>query len=346
MPLFSNTKPNIWFTMGPRTDNDQVLEHVFRAGADGVRLTFSFGTPQTQFDRATRVRAAASRAGRGCVIVADLQGEKIRLGDFGGLNSMAIAEGDDISLVFPPSKFDLQKKELLVNSLDFSSRIGERDCILIGDGSAILEIISKKPKRILCRVLQGGIINPNRGIISQARGFQPRCLTDKDVKDLEAIGTTKHFDAVALSFVTSAEDIKKARYILERENASIPILAKIETRQGLEALPEIAAAADAVMIARGDLALFLPWEEMGIAARHAVRTIKGAGKPWIMATQLVEGLERFAFPTRAEISDLTTWALEGADGFLISYETAFGPRPIDAVSSVRSVLTAAAKGGD
>lgn len=338
MSLFQNNKIDIWFTMGPASSHSDVIKKIVEEGATGVRLTFSYGTPQIQIQRAEMVTNSAKEVGKTCKIIADLAGEKIRLGEFGKSNHLAVKEGERLQIV--SSKFDFENKIIPLNSEDFIDRVVEGDNLIVGDGSVILSIVEKQDNGLLCEVTKGGVINPNRGVIAQSDSFQPACLTSKDLDDLDEIIKSDSFDAVALSFVSNARDVLRVREILEKSHVNIPIISKIETRQGVENASSIASASDAVMVARGDLALFSPWQELGNMTEQIVAQVKNAQKPWIMATQLVEGLERFVFPTRPEICDLTRWAKEGASAFLLSYETAFGPRPVDAVYCVNEILSA------
>lgn len=186
--------------------------------------------------------------------------------------------------------------------------------------------------------LQDGVIDRNRGLTIQGREFQPKCLTAKDLDDLEHVLASPLYDIVALSFVASAAEIHQVRQRARENGREAVVLAKIETTAGVDRVEEICAASDLVMAARGDLALALPWVELPAAVERIAAAAKGSGTPWILATQIMEGLERFALPTRAEICDLAHWLLEGCAGVLLSYETAFGRFPEAAVGSARKLL--------
>jgi len=323
--------------MGPKTDDDNMLRHAFAAGATGCRLTFSFGTQELQLQRAQRLKHCAKAVSRECFVVADLAGEKIRLGNF-ETNNLQIKSGAVITLVAPKRKFCVEELVLPVNSDSFFAGAEVGNNVILGDGSAVLEVKTVLPGEIKTQALSDGVINPNRGVVIQNQHFNPSSLTDKDISDLKFIAQSSAFDAVAISFVSSAEDVIRARNIINSVSGrQIPIIAKLETKVGIENVNEIADTADFLMAARGDLALFMPWTELPASVSKIQRAAKEKQKPWVLATQVVEGLERFEFPTRAEICDLAQWLTRGTSGIMLSYETAFGPKPISAIMAVTSM---------
>jgi pyruvate kinase len=213
------------------------------------------------------------------------------------------------------------------------------DIILEGDGALWLKVLEIVEDGARCEVGVDGVIHPGRGIILQNETFSPRSLTEKDNSDLGAIAQSCGvFDAVAISFVSRAEEIRIVRDSLIKHGQDLFIVAKIETQLGIDNLDQIVSAADILMAARGDLALSRPWIELYDAVCAVATKARSSSKPWILATQITEGLERFAFPTRAEICDLAHWMMSGASGAMLSYETAFGPRPVDAVQCVRRIV--------
>ena len=328
--------PDIWFTMGPSSSDLDIIQKLLEEGANGIRLTFSYGTPELQIERAKTLKNISRKIGKKCMVIADLEGEKIRLGDFGEATHLDVKSGEQIII---SEAFDKEKMQIPIRKNHFIDKASTGDKIMVGDGSVSLETVKKAGNRLICNVLNGGRINPNRGIIIQTSNFQPSCLTEKDRGDLEkAAGHPELFDAIALSFVSDAGDIIEAKKLLGKNK--MPIIAKIETRKGLENLGNIANEANMIMIARGDLALFFPWAELGNIVEKIVKTCQKYNKPWILATQVVEGLERFAFPTRAEICDLHRWIKEGMSTVMLSYETAFGSRPVDAIRCVKQIIEA------
>jgi pyruvate kinase len=184
-----------------------------------------------------------------------------------------------------------------------------------------------------------GVINNCRGLTIQGEDFQPTSLTAKDLKDLDHILSFPVYDAVALSFVGSDADVLEARQLASKANREIPIVAKIETAAGVANINTICGVCDFVMVARGDLAVAIPWLELPSAVSEIASAAKTHSTPWILATQIAEGLERFAMPTRAEICDLAHWMKDGCAGILLSYETAFGAKPIAAVACTAALMS-------
>lgn len=331
---------DIWFTMGPESNNPNTIQQLLEAGATGVRLTFSFGTQNLQAQRAAMVMRAGQSVGVDPTIVADFEGEEMRLAEFPGQDKISVEKDSIVELTYSRTNFDIETRSFPVASEEFEQRVSEGDKILIGDGSVILVAGNKNPNGVECEVEKGGVINPNRGVIIQNSGFEPKSLTEKDKSDLKFVAMRDEFDAVALSFISNAREVETAREIMNSNGSDLPIVSKVETPAGVGNIREIARASDAIMVARGDLALFLPWQELGIHTDSIVSAVDDEGVPWIMATQMAEGLERFAFPTRAELCDLTQWVDKGMDGMLLSYETAFGSYPVQAVESMRQTIDA------
>ena len=328
--------PNLLYTPGPASLDKE--EEIIAAGASGVRLTFSYSTPQYQLERADLHRKIASRADREFTIIADLAGEKFRLGKFDGPATIAVSAGEEFELIAGSSSDPVRTHVLTVTNALFFSCLKLGSLVTVGDGSAELRVIEAKVDSARLMAVNDGKVNQARGLTVQGTIFRPRCLTDKDRSDLEFIASSQSFDAVALSFVANRDDITQAREILASANSPIPIIAKVETAAGVENLAEICDAADAVMAARGDLALAIPWVELPAAVKKIEEAAIDSATPWILATQVAEGLERFVIPTRAEICDLARWLERGCSGVLLSYETAFGANPVAAVRATRQLI--------
>lgn len=341
--MFESERGDIWFTMGPATNNPNAVGDLVEAGVTGVRLTFSFGTQSLQSQRAQVVRNAAAAADTDCTVVADLAGEQVRFGEFHGTTKVTTDAGDRWTLV-PADRETVGDGRLPVDSESFIATLSGGDRLVVGDGAVRLDVTETDGTAADCEVVTGGELNPNRGLVVQDGGFEPDSLTEDDRDDLRYVADSPEFDAVCLSFVSDAGDVAEAREVLASGEADQSIVAKIETPEGVENAPEIAAAADAVMVARGDLALFLPWTELETHVRSVVEAAERADVPWVLATQVAEGRERYAYPTRAEICDLSRWAREGADGVLLSYETAFGDAPVETVEAVSMLLDETAEG--
>jgi pyruvate kinase len=315
-----------------------MIDALIGSGATGTRFTFSYGTPELQAERADQVRRSADRLGKDVLLVADLQGEKCRLAKIDGVDEIRIKHGERVFFTAGSGPTGVQGKKFEVQNATFLNRVKVGDTIIEGDGGMMLEVIETNQASITCRPLWDGVLHPGRGLVIRSSVFTPAPLTAQDREDLREIARCDKFDAVAISFVRNAADIQEVRDVLSMSKKELSVIAKIETPSGLSQIHAIAEAADIIMAARGDLALFLPWVEL----YDAVGTISDAAEahrcPWILATQIVEGLERFAFPTRAEICDLAHWITRGALGAMLSFETAFGTHPDEAVECVRAVL--------
>lgn len=335
--MTSLSYPQVWFTYGPQTKEDSTLAGLFNAGATGVRLTFSYGTPELQLERAAQVRRIAKQERKQVFIVADLQGEKCRIAMIPGHDEIRVRKGDTVTLLRSQSA-SLTPLRLSLQLPQYVETLSPGDIILEGDGALWLKVLEVAEDGAHCEFGVDGVVHPGRGIIVQNEKFSPRSLTEKDLCDLRAIAQSEAFDAVAVSFVARAEDIQQVREFTTQCNRNLSIVAKIETQLGIDNLDQILAATDLLMAARGDLALSRPWIELPDAVSLIAAKAKQANKPWILATQIAEGLERFAFPTRAEICDLAHWIALGAHGVMLSYETAFGPRPVDAIHCAREIV--------
>lgn len=330
--------PQIWFTYGPETTDDSVLRRLIEVGATGARLTFSYGTPELQAQRALQIRKVATELSREIFLVADLQGEKCRLSKIEDVKEIPVKAGE--YLLFTREEANLESKPFRVplQIKDYVDELTPGDVVIEGDGALLLQVIEKSPEGALCSPRSDGLLHPGRGILLRKPGFRPAAMTPKDKADLLAVADSNVFDAVAISFVGSPEDLLEARSILTARNSQLPLIAKIETQLGVDHIDEIASKADLLMAARGDLALTTAWEELYSNVLAISSAARKHDTPWVVATQLAEGLERFVFPTRAEICDLAHWISAGAYGAMLSYETAFGSRPVDAVEAISNIV--------
>lgn len=311
------------------------------SGVGGVRLTFSFGTPDLQLGRALRTKEVAKQAGRDFRVMADLAGEKFRLGIFEhGASGISVAAGQHVQFVLATT-CDPQKHPgvLAVPTPAFFAALRTGATVVVGDGAVELLIKVVCDDTASAEVTEGGTVEHTRGLTIRGADFRPRSITDKDRDDLKQILIGDAYDVIALSFVSSPADVFAAREIAKRMGREhLTIAAKIETVAGIENLDGICDAADVVIAARGDLALALPWVDLPEAMDLIACAARSAGKPWILATQVVEGLERFTLPTCAETCDLAHWLRRGCSGVLLSRETAFGTKPIEAVSAVAKMV--------
>ena len=331
-------KNQVWFTMGPKTESRAAVEEAIKAGATGVRLTFSFATPEYQHDRAKMVREVAARLQKPIFIVADLQGGKYRIASSLEETEIVLQKGQQVEFCADGAK-EKVLVQIPLQNIQLLDQIDVGDIIVEGDGGVLVRVLEKMLASAVCEVQNDGVVHRGRGLTAQSARFKPDAITQKDISDLEEVALKKKlYDAVAVSFVSSALDLALVRELLLAKESSAQVIAKIETSLGLQNIDEIAACADILMVARGDLALAIQWSDLYDATLSIADASKKFGKPWILATQLMEGLEKFVLPTRAEMSDLAHWMRKGAGGAMLSFETAFGARPFEAIKAVRMLV--------
>ncbi len=327
---------DLWITLGPSSLDR--LDELVSLGVKGVRLTFSFGTPQLQEERARAAKSAAVRCGTYCLTIADLPGEKVRLGMFDGEDTVAVEAGQLYEIVVSGNENPSVSRKLPLPHATFVSSLSVGDSIVIGDGSAVLTVESTHIDGAITRAKYSGSINQTRGVTLQAGSFVPKCMTLEDERSLRFVAKSDAFDMVALSFVSSGSDVSVARSVLQGYGREMPVIAKIETAVGVDRLEEICHASDMVMAARGDLALCMPWYELPKSVERIADVATRTGTPWVLATQIAEGLERFALPTRAEMCDLAHWLQRGCSAVMLSYETVFGSNAAGAAACTQTLL--------
>jgi pyruvate kinase len=338
MCLGTATVPALWFTLGPSTIDR--IDDALLAGANGIRHTFSYATPELHIDRAKLVAARAAHLGVEVCAVADLPGEKYRLASFPG-ERIAVATGSQVRLG-PRGTADVagrtpvlpvQNERLLSSALPGSS-------VIVGDGGVELLVEGVAAGVLVCSVVRGGVIENNRGLTLVGGGRSISSLTAADLEMLQALAASEAFDAVAVSFVSEPSTLHVVREAVSGAGAAVAVVAKIETREGVDRIDEICAAADVVMAARGDLALAIDPAMLYAAVRRIAEAAAESGTPWVLATQLLEGLDQFGFPTRAELTDVVGWMEHGAAGAMLSRETVFGGCPLESIRHLRALLDA------
>jgi len=317
-------------TIGPATIDR--IDELVAAGMDVARVNFSHGTPERHALAARRVRAAAEAAGRAVALAVDLSGPKIRLGALGDGEVQLEADAGFTLHTDPWPIGDGAAAAVTHPSLAADLTTGDR--ILLADGAAELRVVSTNGPAIETEVVRGGIIRSHAGVSVPAERLGGPSLTDQDRADLPraaALGV----DYVAQSFVRRASDVEELRGLLGTDGP--PIIAKIETRPAVEDFDAICEAADAVMIARGDLGVELPYEEVPILQKELVRRALDRGVPTIVATQMLESMIGSPRPTRAEASDVANAIFDGADAIMLSGETAIGEHPVLAAAAAMRI---------
>ena len=326
-------------TLGPATDDPKILDKLIEVGVDVVRLNFSHGLSETHVRRADLARERAQAHGRNVGVLADLQGPKIRVGKFKG-GSVTLLEGELFAI---DSEYPLDQgtKERVGTTYKLLPQDVSRGVtLLLDDGRITLWVDQVQGSEVICRVVVGGELGDNKGINRQGGGLSAVALTDKDREDIKTAAAMQA-DYLAVSFPRSAADINEARELFRAAGGKGGIVAKIERAEAVEAIEEIIRAADAVMIARGDLAV-----EIGDAAvppiqKRIIRMARRMNKVAITATQMLESMIENSVPTRAEVSDVANAVLDGTDAVMLSAETASGKHPVAAVAAMDRVCRVA-----
>ncbi|WP_258726938.1 pyruvate kinase [Cellulomonas sp. NS3] len=321
-------------TIGPATESPEQIQALVDAGMDVARLNRSHGDTEVHQRVYDNVRAAAQASGRSVAVLVDLQGPKIRLGRFAeGKHELAVGDTFTITTEDVPGT-----KELVSTThkgLPNDARVG--DPILIDDGRVLVRITDVDGPRVVTRVEVAGPVSNNKGLNLPGVAVSVPAMSDKDEADLRwALRTGA--DIIALSFVRNASDYDDVRRIMEEEGRVLPVIAKIEKPQAVENLVEIIDAFDGIMVARGDLGVELPLEQVPLVQKRAVELARRAAKPVIVATQVLESMISAPRPTRAEASDCANAVLDGADAVMLSGETSVGDYPIEAVRTMARII--------
>jgi pyruvate kinase len=321
-------------TLGPATSSaDEVLALV-EAGMDVARLNLSHGTHEAHLQSLAHVRAASERTGRGVGVLADLQGPKIRIGTFAA-GSIPLAPGDEFVITSEDVPGDASCVSTSYAGLPGDVNVGDR--VLVDDGKISLRVLRVEGPRVTTQVVEGGRLSDHKGINLPGVAVSVPALTDKDVEDLR-FALRAGVDWIALSFVRSPDDVRGVHAVMHEEGTYLPVLAKIEKPQAVEMLHEIVDAFDGIMVARGDLGVELPLEEVPLVQKHAITVAREAAKPVIVATQMLESMVSISRPTRAEASDVANAVLDGADALMLSAETSVGAYPIAAVATMARII--------
>ena len=334
-------------TLGPASNNPEILEQMIRAGVNVVRLNFSHGTAQDHIDRATMVREAAARAGSVVAIMADLQGPKIRVGKFADGKVMLVA-GAQFAL-------DAARTELGdVNAVgldykDLPDEVKKGDVLLLNDGLIVLTVDSVKGKAVHTTVKIGGELSNNKGINKQGGGLTAPALTAKDMDDIKT-AMSFQADYIAVSFPKSGSDMDLARQLGNVAGAPFGhkphLIAKIERAEAIPKLEEIILASDSIMVARGDLAVEVGNAAVPALQKRMIKLARKHDKTVITATQMMESMITNPVPTRAEVSDVANAVLDGTDAVMLSAETAAGKYPLETVIEMANICKAAESAED
>jgi pyruvate kinase len=325
-------------TLGPATSSQEQITALIAAGLDVARLNMSHGRQSDHLEAYRRVRAGSEATGRSVGILADLQGPKIRLGEFPG-GPIRVAPGDEFIITTEDIPGNQHEASTTYEGLPDDVRPGDR--ILIDDGNVQLDVIGVSGNRVNLLVVVGGKLSDHKGINLPGVNVSAPALTDKDEVDLRWALTTGA-DMIALSFVRSPDDAQVARKIMtDMGRPGVPLIAKVEKPQAVDALPDIVDAFDGIMVARGDLGVEMPLEQVPTVQTRAIKLARERARPVIVATQMLESMINSPRPTRAEVSDVAGAVAAGADAVMLSAETSVGAYPIETVATMSRIVAAA-----
>jgi pyruvate kinase len=324
-------------TLGPATQSTERIRALVEAGMDVARLNFSHGTRDDHANVYRLVREASDATGRAVGVLVDLQGPKIRLGRF-ERGKVRLVAGDAFEITTERVEGDWRRASTSYTALARDVKAG--DTLLLDDGLVRLEVIATDGIAVRCRVVEGGEVSDHKGINLPGVHVSAPALTDKDVEDLR-FALTLRVDLIALSFVRGAEDAATVRRIMDEAGARLPVIAKLEKPEAVRELEAVVKAFDGLMVARGDLGVEIPLEQVPLVQKRAVQLAREHAKPVIVATQMLESMIRHSRPTRAEASDVANAVLDGADALMLSGETSVGEYPIESVRTMARIIEAA-----
>jgi pyruvate kinase len=330
--LKSSKRTKIIATVGPATNSYEAILGLINAGADGLRLNFSHGTNEERDQQITWIRKASKACARPVAIIQDIQGPKIRLGDFDDI--VTVSRGQELSFAY---NADYAASGHLPTQYDLAAKVKRGDRIYLFDGKVHTVVSSVHDGVVHVRAENDGVLVKRKGLNLPDTDFGGDIITPKDRADL-IYGSNQDIDYVALSFVQTVEDITNLRSLLKSMNSSAKIIAKIETKAAVENIEAIVTISDAVMIARGDLAVETPAESVPIVQRQIIGLGLRYAKPTIVATQMLGSMTEAPEPSRAEVSDVATAVLIGADCVMLSNETATGSYPLAAVETMSRII--------
>ena len=321
-------------TLGPAVESIEKITELIDAGMNMARLNLSHGSHDEHQKRLDLVRAAAKKANKAVAILVDLQGPKIRLGKFSS-GPHELSRGDTFTITTDDIAGTKDKVSTTYKGLPGDCKAG--DAIMIDDGKVSVQVVQVKGNDVITKVIQPGMVSNNKGINLPGVAVSLPALSEKDIADLRW-GLKAGVDFIALSFVRNAADIKDIHKIMDEVGVKVPVIAKIEKPQAVENLQEIVDAFDGIMVARGDLGVELPIEDVPMVQKRCITMARESAKPVIVATQMLDSMISNSQPTRAEATDCANAVLDGADALMLSGETSVGDFPIDSVKIMARII--------
>lgn len=335
MPMARKTK--IVATLGPACRDEGVLEAMLEAGMDVARVNASHASAETIREEVETLRRTTGRLGREVGIILDLMGPKVRVGEMEGGGAELVA-GSEFALVAQPLIGDSSRAS--VSNADVPAALRPGDTVLLDDGAIRLRVLEAGEGEARCVVEDGGILRSHKGVNLPGIRLDTPSLTQKDIADLE-LGVELGVDWMALSFVQSSRDVARLRTAIAGKGSDIPIIAKIEKSGAVAEIEAVVEEADAVMVARGDLGVEMPLEEIPIIQKKIIEVASRRGKPVITATQMLQSMIENPSPTRAEVNDVANAVFDGTDAVMLSGETAVGSWPVETVDTMRRIISRA-----
>lgn len=323
-------------TLGPATATEDRIRELVESGMDVARLNFSHGEHADHAENYKKVRQASDHLGRAVGILADLQGPKIRLGRF--LEGRTVwATGEEVRITVDDIDGTHDRVSTTYKELAQDAKPGDR--LLVDDGKVGLIVTRVDGNDVVCRVTEGGPVSNNKGVSLPGMDVSVPALSEKDIEDLE-FALKLGVDFIALSFVRSPSDVELVHDVMDRVGRRVPVIGKLEKPEAIDNLEAVVLAFDAVMVARGDLGVELPLEQVPIVQKRAIQMARENAKPVIVATQMLESMIENSRPTRAEASDVANAVLDGADAVMLSGETSVGKYPIETVRTMARIVHA------
>ena len=335
--MFKTKKTKIVATLGPATDNPEILRKMIQAGANVFRINFSHADYEEVVNRIKMVRSISEEIGTNVALLADLQGPKLRVGVME--DNVFVNDGDTITFVTGEA-FVGDNTRVYMNYTQFPQDVKEGERILLDDGKLIFEVVSSNQQdEVVAKVIQGGALKSKKGVNLPNTEISLPALTEKDIRDA-LFAIRQEVDWIALSFVRHAKDIDDLRKLIqENTELKIPIIAKIEKPEALANIDEIIENCEGLMVARGDLAVETPAHEVPLRQKELVSKAKKARIPVIIATQMMETMIDSLTPTRAEVNDVANSVIDGADAVMLSAETSMGKYPVQVIERMAKIVS-------
>ncbi len=329
-------------TLGPATSSADCIAHLIQAGVDVFRLNFSHGTYVDHAERIRLIREEAAKADRAVAILQDLQGPKIRTGLLANSQPVELVAGQQFTITNKEIVGTNERVSTSYTALPIDVRPGDR--ILLSDGLIELHVRESTETDVICDVITGSMLREHQGINLPGVHVSAPSVTDKDKADLQ-FGLEHDVDYIAISFVRQAQDVRDVKVLISRAGKETPVIAKLEKPEAIDALDEILSVADGVMVARGDMGVELPLEQVPLIQKRVIEAANECGIPVITATQMLESMVHNPRPTRAESSDVANAIIDGTDAVMLSDETAIGDYPIQAVQTMAEIACAVEESG-